>query len=51
MIVSHGYVAFVCIDSMLWDKKCRSYMGSNLGGFWAITPERLGIQHAEFACS
>ena len=26
---------------MLWDKKCRSYRGSKLGGFWAITPERL----------
>jgi len=22
-----------------------------LGGFWAITPERLGIQRADFACS
>ena len=26
---------------MLWGKKCRSYKGSNLGGFGAITPERL----------
>ena len=32
---------------MLWDKKCRSYRGSKLGGFWAITPERLGIQRAD----
>jgi len=22
-----------------------------LGGFWAITPERLGAQRAYFACS
>jgi len=22
-----------------------------LGGFWAITPERLGIQRADFACA
>jgi len=31
---------------MLWGKKCRSYRGSNLGSFWAITPERLGAQRA-----
>ena len=35
---------------MLRDKKCRSYNGSKLGGFWAITPERLDIQRADFAC-
>ena len=34
---------------MLWGKKSRSYKGSNLGGFWAITPERLGVEHADFA--
>jgi len=22
-----------------------------LGGFWAITPERFGVQHANFACA
>ena len=31
---------------MLWGKKCRSYRGSKLGGFWAITPERFGVQRA-----
>ena len=32
---------------MLWDKKCRSYRGSKLGGFWAITPKRLGVQRMQ----
>jgi len=36
---------------MLWGKKCRSYIGSKLGGFGAITPERLGVQRWNFACS
>jgi len=26
-----------------------SYRGSKLGGFWAITPDRLGVQRANFA--
>jgi len=26
-----------------------SYKGSNFGGLWAITLERLGIQHPNFA--
>ena len=36
---------------MLWGKKCRSYRGSKLGGFWAITPERLRVQRANFVIS
>jgi len=31
---------------MLCAKKFRSYRGSKWGGFWAITPERLGAQCA-----
>ena len=49
MVVSHRSYVLVCVDSMLWGKKCRSYKGSKLGDFWAITPERLGIQRADFA--
>jgi len=36
---------------MLWGKKCTSYKGSELGGFWAITLERLGVQRPNLACS
>jgi len=36
---------------MLWGKKCGSYKGSKLGGFGAITPERLGVQREDFACA
>ena len=35
--------------TLLWGKKYRSYRGSKLGGFWAITPECLGVQRAGFA--
>jgi len=34
---------------VLWDKNCGSYKGSKLGGFGAITLERLGVQRPNFA--
>jgi len=41
----------VRLNPIQWGKKCRRYKGSKLGIFWAITPERLGVQRADFACA
>ena len=38
----------MCVDSVLLGMNCRSYKGSKLGSFGAITLERLGVQRPKF---